>query len=243
MTQTTNKYSQVLKKIYRYFKRYWLSNDLTKLARYCGTDKADGHFYTQHYARHFRPFKFRKFVFLEIGVGGYENKFKGGESLKMWKAYFPFASINAIDYFDKSPHEERRVRIFQGDQSNEAFLRSVIDTIGTPDIIIDDGSHINWHVIKSFTVLFPLLRDGGIYVIEDTQTSYWKDYAVDNDRGETMMDYFKKLVDGLNYEEFKTPGYDPTYFDRNIISMHFYHNLIIIYKGKNNEGSNILGKR
>ena len=41
------------------------------------------------------------------------------------------------------------------------------------DIIIDDGSHLNRHVVKSFQVLFPLLADDGIYVAEDTQTAYW----------------------------------------------------------------------
>jgi len=57
------------------------------------------------------------------------------------------------------------------------------------------------------------------------------------------MNYFKSLVDGLNYEEFTINDYIPTYFDKNIISMHFYHNLVFVYKGQNKEGSNVLGKR
>ena len=48
------------------------------------------------------------------------------------------------------------------------------------DIIIDDGSHINEHVIRTFQYLFPKLKPGGIYVVEDTQTSYRQDYGGDD---------------------------------------------------------------
>jgi len=50
------------------------------------------------------------------------------------------------------------------------------------------------------------------------------------------------LIDGLNHEEFIDYKYKPSYFDKHIISMHFYHNLAFIYKGLNNEGSNIVKK-
>jgi len=57
------------------------------------------------------------------------------------------------------------------------------------------------------------------------------------------MNFFKSLIDGLNYEEFTLDEYVPTYFDRHIVAMHFYHNLVFIYKGLNNEGSSVLRKR
>src|SRR5690606_41306911 len=65
-------------------------------------------------------------------------------------------------------------------RSSDLFLALVINNIGEPDLIIDDGSHINEHVIESFNFLFPRLKSGGIYVIEDVQTSYWVDYGGDN---------------------------------------------------------------
>lgn len=52
------------------------------------------------------------------------------------------------------------------------------------------------------------------------------------------MDLVKKLVDGLNYEEFMIEGYEPTYTDRNIKAIHCWHNLVIIEKGPNVEGTN-----
>jgi hypothetical protein len=126
---------------------------------------------------------------------------------------------------------------------DETFLYKVTNDIGGIDIIIDDGSHINEHVIETFKILFPKLKDGGIYVIEDTQTSYWEEYGGDSqdlNKPGTMMNYFKSMTDCLNNKEFINPGYQQTYFDRKIISMHFYHNLIFIYKGDNDEESNVV---
>ena len=119
-------------------------------------------------------------------------------------------------------------------------MNGVTEEIGEIDVIIDDGSHINEHVIETFNLLFPKLKDGGIYVIEDTQTSYWEEYGGDSKNlcnPKTMMNYFKSLTDALNNQEYIIPNYKQNYFDKKIVSMHFYHNMIFIYKGNNNEKS------
>jgi hypothetical protein len=214
---------------------------LSRLAKYCGTDKSDGHNYIPIYRNFLAPLKYHKIKFLEIGIGGYEDVHKGGQSLKMWEMYFPLAQIVGIDYYEKRLSFSRRVRILQGRQEDPLFLKTLIKNVGTFDVIIDDGSHINSHIIKTFEVLFPSLSDNGLYVIEDTQTSYWPDYGDgQNSKGITAMEYFKKLIDGLNYEEFIDPTYSPTYFDKYIVAIHFFHNLIIIQKGRNVDGSNIV---
>ena len=218
-----------------------IRGNLNKLGRLCKTDKVLLHNFTPHYMFHFRKFRFKRIRMLEIGVGGDENPFKGGNSLWMWKKYFPFGQIFAVDIHDKSSLQESRIRIFQGSQADEAFLKSIESETGELDIIIDDGSHMNDHVIETFRIMFPKLKNGGIYVIEDTQTSYYKDYGGDsvnlNVLG-TSMGFFKSLVDSLNYREFEIPNYEPTYYDKNIVSMHFYYNLVIIHKGNNDEKSN-----
>ena len=173
-------------------------------------------------------------------MGGYDDPSKGGNSLRMWKAYFPNAQIFGIDIHDKSTLEENRIRIFHGSQSDPIFLEQVIATIGTIDIVIDDGSHINEDVIFSFNSIFPFLSKTGIYVVEDTQTSYWPKYGGDSynlNREKTTMGYFKSLVDGLNYEEIARSDFFPSYSDQNISSVHFYHNMVFICKGPNQEGS------
>ena len=222
-------------------------HDLIALATLFGTDKwggsrygPRGHWYAKRYAAHFAPLRLKRLNILEIGVGGYSDPKNGGESLRMWKAFFPHSTLYAIDIYEKRPLEERRINIFQGRQDDEAFLRKVAAEIGRLDIVIDDGSHVNAHVLKTFDVLFPLLDAHGFYVIEDTQTSYWPGFGGSSDdltRRDTIMGHFTSLVNGLNHEELIKPGYAPSYLDRHIVAMHFYHNMIFIEKGDNREGS------
>ena len=157
----------------------------------------------------------------------------------IWLGFWGFG----IDIHDKSHFNEKRIRTFIADQSNQTQITRIINDIGSLDIIIDDGSHINNHVINTFKLLFPKLKIGGIYVIEDTQTSYWPEYggtSYDLNDKKTIMGFFKSLVDGLNYEEIPGRQSKEYYFDKMIKEIHFYHNLIFIHKGLNNEGSNTI---
>ena len=183
--------------------RYWLQsipaffyqNDLSKLAKLYGTDKYE-HGYTEIYHQYFKEIKHRKIRILEIGIGGGENTKYGGNSLKMWAKYFPKSEVLGIDLYDKSLLDYRRIQTFRGSQTDEKFL-SQFDNL---DIIIDDGSHINEDVIKSFEILFPKLNAGGYYCIEDLENSYWKESGGDETNllaPNTMMNYFKSLIDSL----------------------------------------------
>jgi hypothetical protein len=215
---------------------------LSRLARIYGTDKINYHNYIEHYQRHFAPLRKKKLKVLEIGVGGYDKPDAGGESLRMWKSYFQNSMIFGIDVYDKSNCDESRIKTFRGSQADPEFLRWIIDQIGVPDIIIDDGSHMNKHVLVSFENLFPALADNGIYVIEDLQTSYWHNFggtSSDLNSKNTTMGNLKKLVDGLNYQDYVRPNYEPNYFDLHIVGMHFYHNMCFIQKGHNNEAPGI----
>ncbi|OAH10090.1 class I SAM-dependent methyltransferase [Streptomyces jeddahensis] len=217
-----------------------ISDDLSKLAQHFKTDKWGTHRYTQHYQRHLQHLRNDSINLLEIGIGGYSRAGQGGASLRMWKHFFPNAQIFGMDIQDKSFVDEDRITTFIGDQSDPDSLIAIADKIGTLDVIIDDGSHRSPHVLTTFETLFPLLRDGGIYAVEDTQTSYWPEWQGSEDRDDpnTSMSMLKRLADGLNYEEFVDVDYQPTYTDLNVVGLHFYHNLVIIEKGKNAEGTN-----
>lgn len=216
--------------------------DLVRLAGQHGTDKWGRHWYAGHYQTHFAPRRLDSLTLLEIGVGGYEDPAKGGESLRMWKAYFPHARIFGLDVYDKSAVAEDRIQILRGSQDDPAFLEHVVATTGPLDIVIDDGSHRNAHVIASFEALFPHLREGGIYAVEDTQTSYWPSYggSLEVEAPHTSMGLFKRLADGVNHAERVQPGYTPSFFDLNVASVHFYHNLVFVYRGRNDDESNVL---
>src|SRR5579859_4963138 len=215
----------------------FFGSNLKMLATIYRTDKWNAHWYVQHYQELFRKIRRKPINLLEIGIGGEENPAKGGNSLRMWRAYFPKGRIFGLDIYDKTPHDRGRIRTFRGSQADPEFLNSVVREIGKIDVIIDDGSHINEHMIFTFQHLFPHLSDGGTYVVEDTQTSYWSEYGgneTDRNDPNTAMGYFKSLVDCLNWAEFRA-GYQPGYLDLNIKSIAFFHNLIVLQKGVNRE--------
>jgi hypothetical protein len=213
---------------------------LTRLALQFKTDKWGNHRYTQHYHRHLKHLRNKPINLLEIGIGGYAREGKGGNSLRMWKHYFPQGEIYGLDIMDKSFLERPRIHVYQGDQSDPELLRRIADEMGRVDVVIDDGSHRPEHVKASFKVLFPLLADDGIYAVEDTQTSYWPEFggAEDPKATTTSMAMLKDLCDGLNYEEFVVEPYEPSYTDTHVKAVHFYHNLVIVEKGVNAEGTN-----
>jgi len=214
-------------------------SNLRALAGIYGTDKAS-HEYIQHYQERLAPLRRKRIVLLEIGIGGYGSPESGGASLRMWRTFFPHGRIYGIDIHDKTPHDEPRIKTFRGSQDDQVFLDRVISEIGQPDVIIDDGSHVCAHIIQTFNILFPKLRDGGFYFVEDTQTSYWPKYGGSDsepDDPRTTVGFFKQMVHGLNHVERQNPN-EPTYFETKINSVTFFHNLICIKKSDKLEKAN-----
>jgi len=222
--------------------RLFVGSNLKMLAILNKTDKWGSHWYAQHYERHFAPLRHKRLNVLEIGIGGWKDPELGGGSLRMWRTYFPRSRVYGIDICDKRPHDEARIKTFMGSQVDEGFLDGVVKTIGRLDIVIDDGSHLNQHVLRTFELLFPRLSEDGLYVIEDTQTSYWSKYggsSTELNGTNTTMGFLKTLTDGLNYEEFEKVRTRSSYYDQNIVAIHFYHSLVFLQKGRNQEGSSV----
>jgi hypothetical protein len=213
-----------------------MTNKLSELALKHGTDKWGHHWYTDKYEKILAHLKNKAIKLLEIGVGGYEYPDRGGQSLKMWKEFFPKAQIFGLDYFDKSKLQEDRIKIFKGSQSDEAILNQIKNYCKELHVIIDDGSHKCFDQITSFKNLFPWMDANGIYIIEDTETSYWRDYG-GNDKWLadplTCVNYFKALTDALNHKTIAGDVMAPPHFIDMIESITFYRNIIVIQKGVN----------
>lgn len=140
--------------------------------------------YFAHYEQFFTRFRNTPVKMLEIGV------FKGG-SLELWRNYFGHdATIFGIDInpscanFVDAPNQ---VRI--GSQDDPNFLRSVVQEMGGLDIVLDDGSHRGNHIISSFRTLFPLLSDGGLYVMEA---------EFPGTRQNQSLSFVKRLIDDMH---------------------------------------------
>jgi hypothetical protein len=66
------------------------------------------------------------------------------------------------------------------------------------DIVIDDGGHTMDQQIVSFENLYLKVREGGIYLVEDTHTSYWHEFHGGLKKADTFIEYSKNLIDSLH---------------------------------------------
>jgi len=177
------------------------------------------------YERHFKDFVYKPVTFIEIGCGG-------GGSLQMWKRYFgPHARIVGIDINPVAKgYEEDQIEVRIGDQSDEKFLQTVVDEFGSPDIVLDDGSHVMKHIIASFQFLYPHTAKNGVYMVEDLHTAYWEDYGGGLRLPSTFMELSKNLIDELNADH-TNGALPPTEFTKSTLSMHFYDSVAVFERG------------
>ncbi len=178
--------------------------------------------YFPAYEQHFRRFVNRPVVFWEIGCG------EGG-SLQMWKRYFgPHAQIVGLDIRPEcGEFEEDQIVVRIGDQSEPAFLDRVLDEFGTPDAVLDDGSHEMDHVVATFRHLYPKVDRNGVYMVEDMHTAYWERYGGGLRREGTFIELCKQLIDELNGVHAGIA----TEFTHSTLSMHFYDSIVAFERG------------
>lgn len=208
--------------------------NLTELALKHGSDKAGHHNYTPIYEKYFSPIRDQAITLMELGIGGYEFPDRGGASLKMWYEYFPNAKILGVDIHKKTGIDNDRIKTIQGSQNNNGLFWNLFLSTERPNIIIDDASHINRFTIESFQILFPHLAPGGIYVVEDIESSWapagsWADGCADyrNMEAATTVNFFRRLIDEMNAQYI--PAF-VSYGFPEIESIHFYKNIIFILK-------------
>jgi hypothetical protein len=190
---------------------------------------------------------------LEIGI-------QNGGSLEIWAKYFSNAiNIVGIDINPKCNElvfDDPRIHFVFGDANDDKTINRTTTLSKRFDIIIDDGSHISDDIIKTFFRYFPLLEDDGIYIIEDLHASYWEIFDGGLFHLTSSMTFFKKLVDILNFEHWKTPlsirdylidfegGYsnifNETLFGK-IHSIEFLNSMVVIKNRPYSE--NVLGRR
>lgn len=206
------------------------------------TDKCSRwHNYTKIYALYFGPIKEKRLKFLEIGI-------YRGSSVKLWENYFKNAELHFIDVsLDNAVYFSQRAHYHIADQTNPDQLINVMkETGGEFDIIIDDGGHTMTQQIVSFQTLFPYLKRGGMYIIEDLHTSYWSDHyggggSIEHPKAGagTAIQFLKDLIDDINYPGARTmrannvsgvPEGELNIYRKKILGIHFYDSLCIIIK-------------
>lgn len=146
---------------------------------------AINHSYTPHYHSLLKDLRPSTNLLLEIGIGNIPlmkgltgNTYRPGASMRMWRDYFPNATIVGCDILHSVLFEEDRIKTFQVDQSSIESLSNLMKTVQTiqpyADIILDDGSHQENHMVTSFKTLWKLVRpNGGLYIIEDINQDFF----------------------------------------------------------------------
>lgn len=195
------------------------AGDMNDLAIKYKTDKSSEHHdYMRLYEFMLSPLRNEEFTLLELGVGIPSRE---APSLRVWRDYFPKAQIVGVDIREVSKNfEGERISIEIGDCSDPQFLTDVFNKY-EPHVIIDDASHMWSHQILGLRTLLPLLPPGGIYFIEDLQTSFWKDseYA---DAPEDTVSFLGRLIEDIlgshkgrnvsDPEEFELASYIDNFF-------------------------------
>ena len=158
-----------------------------------GTDKSSKiHDYLGVYEQQLRHLRDEKFQLVEIGV-------HKGASTRMWAEYFWRAQVIGVDIDPACKSSETdRIKIIIGNQGQAGFLAKMAKQL-RPLILIDDGSHRWAHQINTFRALFPIVREGGYFIVEDIHTSFGDDYAATygEEGAQTAYEYMSELALGI----------------------------------------------
>lgn len=182
--------------------------------------------YFDIYDRHFAPFRGRKITVVEFGV------FHGG-SLEMWRDYFgPKARIVGVDIDERcAALAEPGIEVVIGDQADSDFLRALAVQIGPVDIVIEDGGHQMNQQLTTFREMWPAIRDGGVYLVEDLHTSYWAEYGGGYRKPGTFIEHAKTLIDSLNaWHSRDEHSFTVDDHTRTVRGMHVYDSVIVFDK-------------
>lgn len=154
------------------------------------------------YQKIFSELRSKKINLLEIGI-------QNGGSLDVWAEYFYKANLivgcDINPLVKKLVYTQEKIKVVVGDANSDKALQDVKTLADQFDIIIDDGSHTSKDIVTSFFKYFPLLKEGGIYVVEDLHASYWDMFGGGLFCPISAISFFKKLVDVVNKEHWGVP--------------------------------------
>jgi cephalosporin hydroxylase len=182
--------------------------------------------YFDIYDTHFSRFRNNSPNVVEFGVS------QGG-SLQMWQDYFgPGAHITGVDIDERcAAFAEDGIDVMIGDQEDRSFLQQVAKQVGTIDVLIEDGGHTMAQQINTFEELWPSIRNGGVFLMEDLHTSYWANYGGGYRKPGSFIEYAKNLIDQQNAWHSRDPNsFKVDKYTRTIRGMHVYDSIIVFDK-------------
>ena len=160
----------------------------------------------------------------------------------MWSDYFGKGSkFFGIDIDPRCKEfENENTKIFIGSQSDKKFLGYVKDNIPPVDILIDDGGHYMNQQIILFEELFGYVKKNGVYLCEDTHSSYWLVFGGGYKRRGTFIEYSKNFIDMLNAFHSEQSKYKINNFTKSVNSIHYYDSVLVIEKRKREKPKDVV---
>jgi len=187
--------------------------------------------YFEVYERYFAAYRGKPVNILEIGISH-------GGSLQMWRKYFgEQANIFAVDINPEcKKFEEEKTKIFIGSQEDPVFLTQLKNDIPPVDILLDDGGHTMNQQVVTFQYLFDSVKDGGIYMVEDTHTSCWYAFHSGYKKKNSFIEFSKDLVDQMHAWHINDEKIVPVNtITQNITGISFYDSIVVFEKKKREE--------
>ena len=138
----------------------------------------------------FAKYKNTPITFVEVGV-------LHGGSLFMWRNFFgESARIIGIDLNPAAlKWNNFNFEIYIGNQGDPNFWLNFYSAVGPIDVLLDDGGHTNKHQIITSLSSVSNINDGGLLVIEDTHTSFFKDFG--NPSRYSFLEFTKFQIQAL----------------------------------------------
>lgn len=129
-----------------------------------GSDKQSNHNFGDAYEKIFTEYwpacpRTGPKLMMEVGVAD-------GSSLRAWREIFPNATIVGMDIHHSDKANGERIEFYLGDQrSKEDCERAAAGR--QFDLIVDDATHLLADTLVTLFWLWPFVRPGGLYVVED----------------------------------------------------------------------------
>lgn len=185
--------------------------------------------YFEIYEKHFEKYIGKNPIILEVGVAH-------GGSTEMYKQYFENAVIHAVDYDPQFEHvvDDLGVKVTLGDQASQEFWNEYLKDKPDFDIIIDDGGHTMEQQVITLLKTYPKLKVGGTYLVEDTHTSYWRDWGGGFQKPESFIEISKTFVEIMNANHItgREPPKELMKILENLWSVTFYNSVVVFEKRK-----------
>jgi hypothetical protein len=181
--------------------------------------------YLPIYDHHLARYRGTGVRLLQIGT-------QDGAALKLWRQYLgPTAHLVGMDPVAEGQtldSDDGTIRL--GSPAEPGAMARVIEEMGGVDVVIDDGTHLQSEILAALSEGFPRLDGKGIYMVEDTHTSYWDNWEGGYGKPTTFMETVKVLMDDMHHW-YHTFGEQVSATAGHLVGMHIYDSVVVLDKG------------